>query len=344
MSSQRIVSDALATLHQACFLGLQLMVAREQGDDVSGEWMFRLFRGQHEQFFLQSFEKLGLTGLPHAVACARYHVLSNSIGGVPVEYAEESPTKAWVRFRYPRWMFAGPTICGIPVESGRGFMRGWYAQNGVTLNNPRLGFVCVSEDATGEFGFCGYFREFEQDLSDDERLQFARDEMPPPFDANAQPELPSAEWSEARLANANRNFAVTFVRNSLTALIDVIGRDAAVDIGCRAARLIGLTYFQEIATQIGAVDGSCEDAADFLTMLFEGMGDSVSRRTMANGLVALVQEGLSIRRGVPAGTGDDVVQCWCELWVGALRSQQRVKEVTVERGDHSITWTISNRL
>ena len=106
-----------------------------------------------------------LTGLPHAVACARYHVLSNEIGGVAVQYMEENDRKAWVRFRYPRWMVDGPTICGVPVEVSRGFLRGWYAHNGVSLGNPRLGFVCVSEDMTGEFGLCGYFLEHDHDLT-----------------------------------------------------------------------------------------------------------------------------------------------------------------------------------
>ena len=88
--------------------------------------MFRLFRQQHEDKFLSSFAKLGLDGLPHAVACARYHVLSNGIGGVAVEYMEESDTKAWVRFRYPRWMVDGAAICGVPPEASRGSRRGWY--------------------------------------------------------------------------------------------------------------------------------------------------------------------------------------------------------------------------
>ena len=148
-----------AHLHHQYFLGLQLMVAVEEGREVVGEWMFRLFRRQHEDKFLSSFHKLGLSGLPHAVACAKYHALSNGVGGVRVEYMEESEKKAWVRFRYPRWMYAGPAICGIPVEASRGFLNGWYAQNGVSLNNPRLGFVCVSEDMTGQFGLCGYFQE-----------------------------------------------------------------------------------------------------------------------------------------------------------------------------------------
>ena len=71
---------AQAHLHHAYLLGLQLMVSTRRGPEVMGEWMFRLFRRQHEEKFLSSFKKLGLTGLPDAVACAKYHVLSNTGG------------------------------------------------------------------------------------------------------------------------------------------------------------------------------------------------------------------------------------------------------------------------
>ena len=183
--------EVQAHLHHQYFLGLQLMVTAEEGKKVVGECMFRLFRQQHLDKFLSSFTKLGLNDLPHAVACAKYHVLSNCVGGVRVEYMEESDTKAWVRFRYPRWMYDGSAICGIPVEASRGFLKGWYAHNGVSLENPRLGYVCVSEDLTGQFGLCGYFKEFEHDLSDDERLQFAPNEIPAPCDDQSK-------WSQDR--------------------------------------------------------------------------------------------------------------------------------------------------
>ena len=117
------------------------MVATRKGPDLVEEWMFKLFRRQHLDKFLSSFNKLGLEDLPDAVACAQYHTLSNGIGGVPVEYMYESDQKAWVRFRYPRWMYHGATICGVPIGVSRGFLRGWYGYNGVSLNNPRLGYV-----------------------------------------------------------------------------------------------------------------------------------------------------------------------------------------------------------
>jgi len=55
---------AQADLHHAYLLGLQLMVSTREGPEVVGEWMFRLFRRQHEEKFLSSFDKLGLRALP----------------------------------------------------------------------------------------------------------------------------------------------------------------------------------------------------------------------------------------------------------------------------------------
>nr|WP_316629088.1 hypothetical protein [uncultured Brevundimonas sp.] len=59
MSENLPAIDAQAELHHQYLLGLQLMVAVREGPDVIGEWMFRLFRRQHEEKFLSSFEKLG---------------------------------------------------------------------------------------------------------------------------------------------------------------------------------------------------------------------------------------------------------------------------------------------
>ena len=132
---------AVATLYHNLFTGLNLAIASREGHDVVGEWAFNLFRRQHHEKFLSSFDKLGLSDLPHAVAAARYHCLSNRIGGVEVEYVEESDTKAWIRFPHPRWIYMGTAICGIPDSVGKGFVNGWYGQNGVSLQNPRLGFV-----------------------------------------------------------------------------------------------------------------------------------------------------------------------------------------------------------
>src|SRR3546814_16298337 len=114
--------------------------------------MFRIFRHQHHEKFLPGLEKLGLAGLPHAVACAGYHYLSNSVGGVQVEFMRESDTKAWVRFVPLRWVYDGAAICGVPSEVSRGMLRGRHAQNGVRLKDPRLGFVRPAQAPAGHYG------------------------------------------------------------------------------------------------------------------------------------------------------------------------------------------------
>jgi hypothetical protein len=328
---------AQAHLHHAYFLGLQLMVSTRKGPAVMGDWMFRLFRRQHHDKFLSSFAKLGLAGLPDAVACAQYHVLSNSMGGVPVEYMPETDRKAWVRFRYPRWMYHGPTLCGVTVEVSRGFLQGWYAHNGVSLGNPRLGFVCVSEDMTGEFGLCGYFREFDHDLKDDQRLQFAKDEVPPAYDAALQPQPPAAQWDALRLEKANRNYALEYVRNGLCELANVIGAAGAHELGGLAARLIGLQYFAEIAAMVDAHDGDLNDAATFLVRMFEGMGDAASLH-VSDGQPIVRQQGLRAVRGLHGTERELVLDCWIELWRGALASQRQIKTLQVQQDGDGLLW------
>ena len=316
------------------------MVAVEESRDCVYEWMFRLFRRQHEEKFLSSFEKLGLTHLPHAVACARYHVLSNGVGGVAVEYMEESDTKAWVRFRYPRWIYAGPAICGIPVEASRGFLNGWYAQNGVSLGNPRLGFVCVSEDVTGQFGLCGYFKEYDHDLADDERLVFAPDELVPAYDPDMQPQPPDNQWNDERLAKANRNYAMEYIRNGLSALTEVLGEARTKQLASKAARLTGLQHYPVMAEMVGAVDAGVKEAATFLTDMMSGMGDECDLH-LDNGVAVINHRGLRIVRGITGDARHTLLDCWIELWKGAIHSHRQFFEVQCDKVEDGLCWRIS---
>ena len=184
--------QAVARLYHAYFTGLILTLVTRRSAADAAEWVFRVFRHQHHEKFLSSFDKLGLTGMPDAVACAAYHYLSNSIGGVSVEFMRESDRKAWVNFVPPRWIYPGASICGVPSEVSRAILRGWYAQNGVSLGNPRLGFVCTAQTTDGQHGLSGYFLEHDRDLAPEERLQFRPGELAPPFDPAAAPRLPAS--------------------------------------------------------------------------------------------------------------------------------------------------------
>lgn len=333
---------AQAQMHHAYLLGLQLMISTRKGPEIMEEWMFRLFRQQHLDKFLSSFEKLGLSHEPDAIACAKYHVLSNSIGGVPVEYMAENDKKAWVRFRYPRWMYHGATICGVPIGVSRGFLRGWYAHNGVSLKNPRLGYVCVSEDMTGEFGFCGYFKEYDHDLADDERLQFAKGELPPPFIDADQPVPPIGKWNAERLEKANRNYAIDYIRNGIQQLTTVIGRDETLELASLAARLIGLQYYSEAAQTLDAKDGDISDATTFLMSMMKGMGDNVTPLGGSTDQeISFEHSGLRILRGISGESRHILLNCWRELWLGTIRSHRQMMTLEMQQiNEEKLVWTV----
>ena len=61
---------AVADLYHAYFTGLILPLVSRRGSGDAARWMHAVFRHQHHEKFLSSFEKLGLSGMPHAVACA----------------------------------------------------------------------------------------------------------------------------------------------------------------------------------------------------------------------------------------------------------------------------------
>ena len=223
--------------------------------------------------------------------------------------------------------------------------------------NPRLGFVCVSEDMTGEFGFCGYFREYDEPLAEHERLRFAREERPPPFDPARQPAPPSAQWPAERLAKAARNYAIEYVRNCIVELAKVAGEAAVREHAGLAARLIGMQYRRATAERIGAADGGAAQAADYLARMFTGMGDQArvlpAGSAVVQGATAelpahvpgddaaqvrVQQQGLRIVRGLPAGEARLLFDCWQQLWVGAVRSHAVICELQVAALDGGDPW------
>lgn len=337
--------SAVAELYHQYMTGLILAVSLNRGRHDAGRWMFRLFRHQHDEKFLSSFDKLGLTGMPDAVACAAYHYLSNSVGGVGVQFMRETDRKAWVRFVPPRWIYPGATICGVPSEVSRGMLEGWYAQNGVSLQNPRLGFVCTAQTTDAQHGLAGYFLEHDRDLAPDERLRFAPGELPPPFDPAAAPQLPAAEWPEARLAKANRNYAMEYVRTGLPRMAELFGPAETRAIAGHAARQVGAQTYQETAAGLGIEGDTPEAFAHYLAAIAEAEGEAAE--VSAGGATAIVRRhGWRLTRNLPAQHAC-VFEAWNGLFEGALMVHNRfcVLDVTrrLDYGDPFIEWRIRMR-
>ncbi len=179
---------SVADLYHAYFTGLILTTVTRRGTADAAEFMFRIFRRQQQERFLPGLVKLGLSGLPPAVAAAQYH-LSSRTGSAACRSSTwyESDRKAWIRYPPPRWIWRGTAICGVPGEVFRAMLRGWHANNGVSLGNPRMGFVCTKQSVDGQDGLEGYYCEYDHDLDIDQRLVFARHLEAPLFDPAKAP-------------------------------------------------------------------------------------------------------------------------------------------------------------
>ncbi|PHQ72243.1 MAG: hypothetical protein COB93_01080 [Sneathiella sp.] len=337
---------AVATLYHAFFTGLMLSVTLRKDKNAAGELCFNVFRRQHHEKFLSSFEKLGLSNLPDAVACAQYHYLSNSVGGVPVEYMYENDDKAWVHFCHPRWMYEGAALCGMPIEVSHGFLKGWYGQNGVSLNNPRLGFVCTSQDMDGQYGMAGYFKEFGHDLAPEERLQFSPGEMAPPFDPDSAPKLDTTDWPEERLHKANRNYAMEYAKNALIELAQIFGPADATYLGGITAQLIGKQFYRQTADILGLNGETALDFGNYLAAIIKGHDDEVTIEEKGNAIYVR-QTGWRLMRGTgPHPTS--VFDAWNQLWQGALSVHNRFLVLEVlqrqDYGDDCFEWRIRPRI
>ena len=305
--------EAVGEWYHAWFTGIILTTVSRRGAAEAAELVFRVFRQQQQARFLEGLEKLGLAGLPPAVAAARYHYLSNAIGGVGVEYHEESPRKAWIRYPPPRWIWQGTAICGIPPEVNAAMLRGWHAQNGVSLNCPRLGFVCTGQTVEGDPGLEGYYLEHEDDLTEAGRLRFTREERMPRFDPAATPTLPAATWPPERLAKARRGYAMEYARSVMQASQMLWGGEEAGALLGLAARLIAMQHAALTAKALGVAN---QGGAAFLLALAAGQGDAARQEGDA-----ILQDGATLLRGLNLHPA--LLKAWGELHRGALLALDR---------------------
>jgi hypothetical protein len=304
---------AVARLYHAVFAGLILSVSTRRGAPAAADFVFRIFRHQQLERFLPGLEKLGLTGLPPAVAAAQYHYLSNWIGGVPVEYMYESDRKAWIRYPPPRWIWRGTVIAGIPGEVSQAMLRGWHGNNGAVLGNLKLGFVCTKQTVDGQDGLEGYYYEYDHDLAVDERVVFVREQEAPPFDLARAPALPRDAWPKPRLEKAFRNYAMEYVRTAAPVLIQQFGPDDGGHLLRLTAKLIGMQYFHETAqalmpergslwssnsfTGAGGARVTASDFAAFLAAMLAAQDDVADTTSTARG-IELTQRSWRLMGGV----------------------------------------------
>lgn len=329
---------AISKFYNALMTGLVLALVTRKSADAAAQFVEGHFRRQHLEKFLPGLKKLGLAGLPDAVACAQYHYFSNALGGVKTEYFAESDVKAWVRYPPPRWIWQGAAICGIPSHVNAGMLHGWHGHNGVSLGNNRLGFVCTGQTVDGSPGLEGYYFDYGREIAESERVRFAFDEPTPDYDRATAPTLDLADWPEERLKKVERAYAMEYVRSLVPTMLALFGPDETkLHLG-HAARLIGMQFYDETAALLGTQPGNARDFADYLAGLAAAQGEVVEVAEVG-GAITIHQTGWRLMDGIDAHPA--AFEAWNRLWEGALAVHNRRLRLISTRTTDGIEWRIS---
>jgi hypothetical protein len=229
----------------------------------------------------------------------------------------------------------------VPGEVSQAMLRGWHANNGVTLGNPSLGFVCTKQSVDGQDGLEGYYFEYDHAIEPDQRLTFARHLQAPLFDPASAPALPVGQWPRPRLERAYRNYAMEYVRTAAPVIVQLFGPDEARHLLHLTGKLIGMQFFDEIAPAFSADRGTREAFATFLQELLVAQGDET---TMANsgGILEITQQSWKVMSDVadyqPACAG--VLEGLCEGLAAACGRRISLRMRAAEAGRPPFVWSI----
>jgi len=318
--------NAVRELHHRYFIGLILFAQQKAGTAVAAEMMEQTFARQRGQKFLDSLDKLGLSGLPPAEQAAKYLYLANGLGGVEVATTVDERGRAWIYYGVPRWMYDGTALCAIPPEISSAPMRGFHSRIGESLGVPSLSYCCVGQTAEGHPGLEGFFEDLGRPLKPGERLRFEPDHPRPHYDPAGFPKI---DWPEERRLKVLRNYALTYLTNALPSLIDVAGAERAAGIGHGAGVRIGMHYYAIVRQQAG-VSG---DFGDFLLALLHGMDEAPERLDTAT----VRQPGWRLMRG-REDQRTPLLRAWSGLIEGCLLAHDRTMKFGVGQDGDGIVW------
>lgn len=232
------------------FSGLLLATLRSHGADVLDRLWATLLRSHQDKYFVAGLQKLGIASDTPARAAAKYHYFSNALGGLGMEYVEESPKKVWIRYLAPSWTYPGTALHALPWGIRRTVFSTWHPRNGELMGCLRLGWVCTKLIDEGDPYDEGYFIEHDHDLPPHERATFDRPEATPEYDPKRAPILDPEVWPEPRLLRANRNYAGEYIRDTVDQLYRLLGQAKTHDVIAHTARVLASQYIHELAADL----------------------------------------------------------------------------------------------
>lgn len=255
--------------------GVTATLYREKGEQALNDVWRSLMSAEQTIRFRDALVKLGIQDDPPALAAAKYHYFSNSIGGLTMQYIEESPKKAWIRYMPPWGSFPGIAALAVPSTVRRTILSTWHPRNGELLGCPRLRWVATKFVAEGHPYDEGYFEEVDHELPLKERMKIVAVQQSPEFDPAKAPKLDPHAWPEARVLKGSHNYAADYALHAIEAVIRQLGEQQATNIVRMAMRFLAVQFIGQLAKQTGFAEKSAHAAAQLSATILRAFRNGV---------------------------------------------------------------------
>ncbi|MFT4068311.1 hypothetical protein [Paraburkholderia sp.] len=243
-------------LWQLQFSALNLITYREKGAAELGHLWRGLLGASSQSQFLRGLEKLGIDSSgPPAVVAGKYHFFTNLIGGLHMQYIEESQSRVWNRNLGPMWAFPGLSMLSIPSTIRREIMGIWHPNDGALLGSARLGWVITKTMTEGHPYDEGYFFEYPYDLRTDERVRYEVAGRTPECIVSEQPKLDAILWPQARVLKARRRYVGSYFKAAFESLVARHGETVAQYLLAQSQRCLAV-QFTGALMKSQAIEGS----------------------------------------------------------------------------------------
>jgi hypothetical protein len=250
------------------FAGLAAITQREKGERALIDLWARTLRSHQDDSYLDGLRKLGIRDdEPAAVKACKYHYFTNLIGGLRMEYIEESPKKCWIRYLAPMWTYSGLAMLAMPSHARRHNGRSWHARNGMLMGNDRLQYVKTKTITEGEPYDEAYWIEHDEPVPPDEAFIFKTEIRTPEFDPAKAPKLDPDLWPEERILKARSKFSAGYLSRSIHVLLETYGIEAAAYLVAQTMRGLAIQYIHELKAD-QRIEGADVQA---VTALFAGI-------------------------------------------------------------------------
>jgi len=263
-----------------------VVVGMKFGEEAQVALSFDWLRTHQLKYFIRDLKTLGIDPhkLPLAIVCARSHYLGNAAGGLKMEYVEESPKRAWVRYDTGE----DPLLPGISPKAQRAWFDGWHGNNGVLLhsigvkNALRVGVVVTKVPTAGDPIMECYFEEYDHELDPSERAKWMPHPNPPESTHYGDAYLDMIEegtgirdYPKERTYRQIRNYAHYSSEDMQLAMLNQYGTAPTCEILDHCWRLIAVMYARQWKQKLDIDEGGAKGMALFI----KALGDIQEEKT-----------------------------------------------------------------